>query len=58
MMYPLNFKGVELIDLNKDFGIKDATTKHIPGADIRNNPDMEDSSFTKAHRRSMTQLVW
>ena len=42
------------MDLKKTFGIKDDTTKHIPGADIHNDPDMEYSSFTKAHWRCMT----
>ena len=45
------------MDLKKPFGIKDATTKHIPGAEIHNDPDMEYSYLIKAHRRSMTRLV-
>ena len=34
-MYPLHYAGVKLMDLKNKFGIKDATTNHIPGADIR-----------------------
>ena len=45
------------MDLKKKFGIKYATTKHTPGADIHNGPGMEYSFFTKAHRRSMTRVV-
>ena len=41
MMYPLQYKGVKLMDLKKNFGIKDATTNNIPGDDIRNDPDTE-----------------
>ena len=38
MMYPLHFTGVKFIDLKKTIGIKDATTKYIPGADIHDDP--------------------
>ena len=48
---------MKLMDLKKNLHVKNSTTNHIPGADIRNYPDMEYSSFTKAHRRSMTQVV-
>ena len=41
----------------KTFLIKDSTKKHIPDADICNDPDMDYSYFTKSHRISMTQLV-
>ena len=56
-MYPLHSAGSKFMDLNKPFGIKDATTKNIPGAEIHNDPDMEYSYLIKAHRRSMTRLV-
>ena len=56
-MYPLHYVGVKIMDSKKTFGIKYATTKHIPGDDILNEPDMEYLSFTKAHRRSMTRMV-
>ena len=45
------------MDLKNTFRIKDATTKNISVADIRNNSDMEYSYFTKAHQRSMNQVV-
>ena len=54
IMYPLHSAGSKFMDLKKPFGIKDDTTKHIPGAEIHNDPDMEYSYLTKAHRRSMT----
>ena len=57
MMYPLHYTGVKSMDLKKTFCIKDDTTKHIHVADIHNDPDMEYSSFTKAHQRSMIRLV-
>ena len=57
-MYPIHYTGVNLMNLNNKFGIKDATTKHISGDDIQNDPDMDYKSFTKAHCRSMTQVVW
>ena len=38
MMHPLHFTGVKFIDLKKKIGIKDATTKYIPGADIHDDP--------------------
>ena len=53
MMYLIHFTGLILMDLKNTFGIKDATTKHIPGADIHNYPGMENSSFNNAHQRSM-----
>ena len=46
------------MDLKNKFGITDATTNHIHGDDIQNYPIMEYSSFTEAHRRIITQLVW
>ena len=57
IMYPLHYSYVKLMDLNNIFSIKDATTNHIHSYGIYNDPDMEYSSFTKSHRRSMTQLV-
>ena len=56
-MYPIHYTGVKSMDLKKKFGIKYATTKHTPGADIGNEPGMEYLSFTKVHRRSMTRVV-
>ena len=41
MMYPLHCTCVKLMDSNDIFGIKYAQTKHIPGADVPNDPDME-----------------
>ena len=40
-MYPPHCAGVKFMDLKKTFGIKDAKTKHIPDADIHNDPDTE-----------------
>ena len=57
IIYPLYYTSVKLIYLKKTFGIKYATTNHIPGADNRNDPGMDYSSFTKAHWRSITRLV-
>ena len=54
IMYPLHCVGVKWMYLKNKFDIKDVTTKHIPSADIRNDPDMDYSSFTKANRRTMT----
>ena len=58
MMYPLHYTGVKLIDLKNKFGMKYVTTNNTPGADISNKPDTDCSSFTKAHWRSMTPVVW
>lgn len=57
-MYIIHCTVAKLMVLKNKFGIKDATTKHIPGTDIHNDPGIEYSYFTKAHRRSMTRLVW
>ena len=45
------------MDLKNKFGIKYDTTNHTPSADILNEPVMDYLSFTKAHHRSMTQVV-
>ena len=57
MVHPIHYTGMKYMEPKKTFGIKDATTKHNPGADICNDPDMEYSAFTKAHQISMNQLV-
>ena len=41
MMNLLHYTGLKLTDFKKAFGIKDATTKHIPGDYIQNVHDME-----------------
>ena len=58
MMYLLHCIGIKLMEFNTAFGIKDATTNHIPGSDICNDHGIECSSFTKEHMISMTQMVW
>ena len=53
-MYLIHYVGVKCMYLKNKFGIKDATTNHISGTCVRNDPDMEYFSFTKAHQISMT----
>ena len=45
------------MDVRKTFGIKDSSTKHIPSAEFRADPEFEYSSFTNAHRLNMARLV-
>ena len=57
MVYLLHFIGMKLMDAKKHFGIKDATTKHIPCTGISADPDTDHLTFTKAHWISMDLLV-
>jgi hypothetical protein len=57
MVFPLHFAGVSLMDVKKTFGIKDEATKHIPGAKLRADIELEYSSFTKAQRLNMVRVV-
>ena len=47
MQRPLYYTSVKFINLKNTFVIKDSRTKHIRGADICYDPDMEYSYFTK-----------
>ena len=58
IIYLIHYTGVKLMDLKKKFGIQYATTNHIPGTYIRNDPDMGYSYFTKTHWRSINRRVW